>query len=196
MTLYGFSTEQRAIIERIARAVRDERTGITPNTPYGSITFDPSGRAIAGSAGGASAGSIGVSVRHTSGTLQSVNSGTWAEITWDAQEWDTDNMWSSGARITFNTAGYYAVSAGIILASAFNATVNMRLRHFPSAASDNDIASDYRTVTTSAAAEMNLARVNYFGVGDELAVRVWHNRGSAVDMQKDGSVAHLAAHLL
>jgi hypothetical protein len=39
---------------------------------------------------------------------KTVTSGT--AFAWDAQEWDTDDMWASGANITINTSGIYQIS--------------------------------------------------------------------------------------
>jgi hypothetical protein len=52
MSIYGLTTQQRGEIESIVRRILSERTGITPNTPLSSVTFDAAGRAISGGAGG------------------------------------------------------------------------------------------------------------------------------------------------
>jgi hypothetical protein len=45
---------------------------------------------------------------YRSSNLTSYTSNT--EITWNAEHWDTDAMWTSGTDITVNTAGIYVVS--------------------------------------------------------------------------------------
>lgn len=118
MSIVGFTTEQRAEIERIARSIRNERTGITPNTPYGSITFDPSGRAIAGGAGGARGG---FGARRSSN--QTINNSTATRFDPSATI-DPNNMITTGsswhATLSSADAGFWVVTANLsfILSSA------------------------------------------------------------------------------
>lgn len=118
-TIVGFTTAQRAEIERIARSVRDERTGITPNTPYSSITFDPSGRAIAGGAGGGARGGFGA--RRSSN--QTINNSTATRFDPSATV-DPNSMITTGSswHATLGAAdgGFWVVTANLsfILSSA------------------------------------------------------------------------------
>lgn len=54
-----------------------------------------------------------VSLQLSSGYI-SANNETETPITWNAEVFDTDTMWSSGSQIQINTAGYYHVDASCV----------------------------------------------------------------------------------
>ncbi|HEY7822314.1 MAG TPA: hypothetical protein VIG24_05755 [Acidimicrobiia bacterium] len=57
---------------------------------------------------------------YRSSTLTGYSSGT--EITWNAEDFDTDSMWSSGTDITINTAGIYLVQGSIYITGSATIT--------------------------------------------------------------------------
>jgi hypothetical protein len=86
-----------------------------------------------------------VSVRLTSDKTSFSNN---AAVSWDAEDYDTDSMYSSGATITINTAGIYLVTINI---SATAATTLSQLFLF----------SNNRQMTTNGATNFASANLSY-----------------------------------
>ena len=110
-----------------------------------------------------------VSLRLTSDKTSWVNN---AAVSWDAEDYDTDAMWSSGSTITFNTAGLYLVTINI---SAGAATTLTQLFLF---ANNRQMTTNGGTTFASA----NLSFVASYAAAATLSVNVGYVATGAVTL--------------
>lgn len=54
---------------------------------------------------------IGVRVRSTNATQPIANGASPETIIWNVEDWDTDDMWTSGDKVKIKTAGVYSIAA-------------------------------------------------------------------------------------
>lgn len=113
-------------------------------------------------------------------TNQSIaTGGTGSVITFDAERFDTDTMWSSGSRITIVTAGLYTITGGALYAA--NSTgyrqTAIQLNGTTLLAADSKLA-----VTSPGATACSVAATYKMIVGDYVELLCFQNSGGALDV--------------
>jgi hypothetical protein len=108
-----------------------------------------------------------------------------AAITWSAEEWDTDGMWSSGSTITIQTAGLYLINfAGRAGGSATISRIQPHVKNAGSALS----ATDYVVTDSGTFSQFNLSIVRKLAAGATITATVVFVGGSAYAITGDATV--------
>lgn len=105
-------------------------------------------------------------------------------ISWDIEEWDTDNMWVIGSptRITINTPGIYVVTANALITS--NATGLRELNFLVNGAVVGAVNANNAVNGTNHGA--TLSRTWKLGIGDFLETRIFQNSGGTLTIVASG----------
>jgi hypothetical protein len=120
------------------------------------------------------------------GNYISANNETETAITWTAEKFDTDTMWSSGSQVQINTAGYYHVDASCVWEDLnnhgnvpFQVKIGVRLNGTTMVAQKyewHDVDTD--GAHTDALSTPISCDTPYLDTDDYLEVVVWHSKGS------------------
>lgn len=118
-------------------------------------------------------------------TSQSIPNATWTAITWEAEEYDDDGLWSSGSGLTVVTAGLYvlSVTASFAVGSGGVHRLLRILRDRSSVLTDlgqGGLAGV--TIGAGAAIRMGVTVQGKLQVGDVVTVQAYHDRGSATNI--------------
>lgn len=128
--------------------------------------------------------------------VQSVASSTWAPVTWDIEDFDTDNMHSgTNSYLVAVTAGLYQVDAVVAFASttpAAGASIGQRGCRLEIYTSANPVwspvpgrsmtpnMSQGATAVATGVIDVDLSRTLYLNVGDQVRVAAYQTSGAAV----------------
>lgn len=111
-------------------------------------------------------------------TPQNMPSGNWAEIVWDTEEADTDNMWDpvSPTLITIQASGIYMVTGGIVYTPSGNGSIRVARVELETggAVVDTRVPPVGATFTTG----VTTTTVAYFAEGTQFNLRGYHDHGS------------------
>ena len=119
-------------------------------------------------------------------TTQSVANVTWENLEWDTQISDTDGMFTPTTGVMYvNTPGFY------IWGGAAHFTTSTQSQHILAWASIGGSgrwsAANFHHATSDRAWSMSVAAGSWFDAGDSARIYVYHNRGSANDVQAAGA---------
>lgn len=111
---------------------------------------------------------------------QSIASGGFAAVSWDTGDKVNDSMWTSGTRITFNTAGRYRISGKASFVS--NTTGRRAASWFVNGTEMNGGRNEVAPLTGGIPTYILLPSRNYyFNAGDYLELQVFQSSGGALN---------------
>lgn len=128
---------------------------------------------------GTGSGGEGASV--TKGSAQSIADTTLTAITFDTEEFDTDDLHSTSVnteRITIPTTGVYLVTAGVQWASG---TTGFRYMNIKLNGTTN-LAEDRRNGVSGQETEQTVSRIYSFTAGDYVVLNVYQNSAGSVNI--------------
>jgi hypothetical protein len=120
---------------------------------------------------------------------QSIANNTGVLVSWDAEDTDTDAMWSSGSQITCSTAGVYMVNAAVTWQSATLGIRRMNIQKNNGGSYDtadvvwevNNDATPISIFTQTLTAAIKLA------ANDVISIGVLHNQGSPISINTNAN---------
>ncbi len=128
---------------------------------------------------GTGSGGEGASV--TKGSAQSIADTTLTAITFDTEEFDTDDLHSTSVnteRITIPATGVYLVTAGVQWASG---TTGFRYMNIELNGTTN-LAEDRRNGVSGQETEQTVSRIYSFTAGDYVVLNVYQNSAGSVNI--------------
>jgi len=111
-------------------------------------------------------------------STQSINSATLATLSFDTELFDTDSMHSNvtnNGRITFNTAGLYVVSAGVVYATSVTRG-ELIIDLVPNAGGETGRIVD---VIYGSGERFNCTTIYKFSAADYIEAKAFHESGTA-----------------
>ena len=137
----------------------------------------------------ANAGSADISCKLTKSSDQTISNNLTTTITWDVEEYDTDNMHTgSSGTITIKTAGKYQITAQTRWES--NGT-NTRFIAIMKNGSERIASVRDRAIGNS---EGNISFVGDFEVNDTIVLQVYQDSGSSLDFLVTNPKSYFEAH--
>jgi len=130
-----------------------------------------------------SAGVLDISARVHRSTDQTINSGSWIALSFDAENWDTDNIWTSGSptELVCRTPGKYIIHGHIMwdTDSTGNRGIAVRLNGTDYIGSHRNLAS------TSSYSLQNISCIYNLEAGDYVELMGHQNSGTTLDSKSD-----------
>lgn len=115
---------------------------------------------------------------------QSINSGVWTAITWGAALYDTDECWSSGARMYAKHAGYYITGGNLFFESN---NVGDRGVIILSSREGVYVASQVRLNRPGQDVATIVVGMLYLDVNEYIEVQGFQTSGGALNVGRSGS---------
>ena len=101
-----------------------------------------------------------------------------ANITWNAEEYDTDTMWTSGTDVTIKTAGIWMVTGFAFV----TATATMTATFFGVKKNGTYIAQQYHPPYSSTSSLVGYSGIHKFAVNDVITANISISGGSSYNV--------------
>jgi len=184
------STDAALLLNRLTTTQRDALTAVAGMQIFNTTTNQSQ---IFNDTVWVSLGTVDISCKVTKTADQSIPRITLTMVTWDSEEYDTDDMHdtvTNNTRITFNTAGKYS-----ILAQSEWEANSGGFRFMDIMKNGVDSIARVRNLADNAS-EHNIAFVGEFAVGDYIELEVFQDTGGNLDFESGAILenTYLEAH--
>jgi hypothetical protein len=121
-------------------------------------------------------------------TNQSITAGSTVQITWEAENWDTAGMWTSGTDITVPGPGLYVVVLGVRWAATADSTFNWEMIYLDGSSRSKRIHASANDILDHRITDI----VQVTGSSGVITGRVQKNTGSAQNILSGTNFTYMA----